>query len=175
MTDFQYDIAFSFTKEARFNQSLLEAPKERAPSQVINLMDALRRSVEAERGGGERRTAERRTAHERTEESGSIIPTQGRLGSPGDFLYSRMWPRLVSALQGQGTRKSGGHDSPSGLMASPDVSVAGPTAKVGRPPARRYRRVGRAVSKKAPTSGASVALAENPTPSRVIPSRSLTM
>src|SRR6476660_10452213 len=31
----------------------IEAPKERAPAKVINLMDALRRSVEAERSGGE--------------------------------------------------------------------------------------------------------------------------
>jgi hypothetical protein len=29
----------------------IEAPRERAPAKVINLMDALRRSVEAERGG----------------------------------------------------------------------------------------------------------------------------
>jgi DNA end-binding protein Ku len=29
----------------------IEAPKERAPAKVINLMDALRRSVDAERGG----------------------------------------------------------------------------------------------------------------------------
>jgi non-homologous end joining protein Ku len=29
----------------------IEAPKERAPAKVINLMDALRRSVETERGG----------------------------------------------------------------------------------------------------------------------------
>ena len=33
----------------------IEAPKERAPAKVINLMDALRRSVETERGRGERR------------------------------------------------------------------------------------------------------------------------
>src|SRR6476620_1917315 len=31
----------------------IEAPRERAPAKVINLMDALRRSVEEERGGGE--------------------------------------------------------------------------------------------------------------------------
>jgi len=30
----------------------IEAPAERAPAKVINLMDALRRSVEAEGGGG---------------------------------------------------------------------------------------------------------------------------
>jgi non-homologous end joining protein Ku len=33
----------------------VEAPREREPSKVGNLMDALRRSVETERGGGERR------------------------------------------------------------------------------------------------------------------------
>jgi DNA end-binding protein Ku len=32
----------------------IEAPKERAPAKVINLMDALRRSVETERGGAKR-------------------------------------------------------------------------------------------------------------------------
>jgi DNA end-binding protein Ku len=31
----------------------IEAPRERAPAKVVNLMDALRRSVEAERSGGE--------------------------------------------------------------------------------------------------------------------------
>ena len=33
----------------------IEAPKERAPATVINLMDALRRSVDAERGGSAKR------------------------------------------------------------------------------------------------------------------------
>jgi DNA end-binding protein Ku len=44
----------------------IEAPREREPAKVINLMDALRRSVGAERGGGrgknERRPAQRRAA-----------------------------------------------------------------------------------------------------------------
>src|SRR5437868_11218577 len=45
----------------------IEAPKERAPAKVINLMDALRRSVGAERATGGRRkpapsSAQRRTA-----------------------------------------------------------------------------------------------------------------
>jgi DNA end-binding protein Ku len=43
----------------------IEGPKERAPAKVVNLMDALKRSVEAERGGGERSTrkpAARKTA-----------------------------------------------------------------------------------------------------------------
>jgi non-homologous end joining protein Ku len=37
----------------------IERPKERAPSNVINLMDALRQSVQVERGGGERRKSEK--------------------------------------------------------------------------------------------------------------------
>ena len=32
----------------------IETPRERAPAKVINLMDALRRSVETERGGAKR-------------------------------------------------------------------------------------------------------------------------
>ena len=35
----------------------IEAPKERGPAKVINLMDALRRSVEEERGGPTKRQA----------------------------------------------------------------------------------------------------------------------
>jgi DNA end-binding protein Ku len=33
----------------------IEAPREREPAKVVNLMEALRRSVEAERSGGEKR------------------------------------------------------------------------------------------------------------------------
>jgi DNA end-binding protein Ku len=38
----------------------IEAPREREPAKVISLMDALRRSVDTERGGGSRKTAARR-------------------------------------------------------------------------------------------------------------------
>jgi len=41
-------------------EDAIEVPRERAPAKVINLMDALRRSADAERGGGGRREAERR-------------------------------------------------------------------------------------------------------------------
>jgi DNA end-binding protein Ku len=44
----------------------IEAPKEREPAKVINLMDALRRSVSAERGGGARRKPPRTSAQRRT-------------------------------------------------------------------------------------------------------------
>jgi DNA end-binding protein Ku len=43
----------------------IEAPKERAPAKVINLMDALRRSVEAERGGSAKREKARGSESER--------------------------------------------------------------------------------------------------------------
>ena len=44
----------------------IEAPKEREPAKVINLMDALRRSVSAERAGGARRKPSRSSAQRRT-------------------------------------------------------------------------------------------------------------
>jgi DNA end-binding protein Ku len=44
----------------------IEAPKEREPAKVINLMDALRRSVSAERGSGARRKPPRTSAQRRT-------------------------------------------------------------------------------------------------------------
>jgi len=44
----------------------IEAPKEREPAKVINLMDALRRSVSAERGSGARRKPSRASAQRRT-------------------------------------------------------------------------------------------------------------
>jgi DNA end-binding protein Ku len=40
----------------------IERPKEHKPSNVVSLMDALRKSVEAEGRGGERRKTEKRTA-----------------------------------------------------------------------------------------------------------------
>ncbi len=43
----------------------IEVPRERAPAKVINLMDALRRSVDAERGSGGRGEGERRAAASR--------------------------------------------------------------------------------------------------------------
>jgi DNA end-binding protein Ku len=43
----------------------IEAPRERPPAKVINLMDALRRSVAAERGTGERRKPERSVSDRR--------------------------------------------------------------------------------------------------------------
>jgi DNA end-binding protein Ku len=44
----------------------IEAPKEREPAKVINLMDALRRSVSSERAAGGRRKPQRSSAQRRT-------------------------------------------------------------------------------------------------------------
>jgi DNA end-binding protein Ku len=45
----------------------IEAPREREPAEVINLMNALPKSVESERGGTERRKPARSaSAHHRT-------------------------------------------------------------------------------------------------------------
>jgi DNA end-binding protein Ku len=53
----QYEDALKELLKKKQAGEKIEAPRERAPAKVINLMDALRRSVEAERGGGERRKA----------------------------------------------------------------------------------------------------------------------
>jgi DNA end-binding protein Ku len=43
----------------------IERPKKHKPSNVVNLMDALRKSVEAEGGGGRRKSVRSTTAHHR--------------------------------------------------------------------------------------------------------------
>ena len=50
----------------------IEAPKERAPAKVINLMDALRRSVETERG------VKRETPSAKARGSESVRPKKKR-------------------------------------------------------------------------------------------------
>ena len=57
----QYEDALRELLKKKQSGEKIEAPRERAPSKVINLMDALRRSVESERGGHEDKT-ERRAA-----------------------------------------------------------------------------------------------------------------
>ena len=52
----QYKDALKELLKKKQSGEKIEAPREREPSKVVNLMDALRRSVETERaGGGERR------------------------------------------------------------------------------------------------------------------------
>jgi DNA end-binding protein Ku len=58
----QYEDALKELLRKKQAGEKIEAPKERAPAKVVSLMDALRRSVDAERGGGERRRGERHAA-----------------------------------------------------------------------------------------------------------------
>src|SRR6201984_2876200 len=53
----QYEDALKELLKKKQAGEKIEAPKQRAPAKEINLMDALRRSVEAERGGSAKRKA----------------------------------------------------------------------------------------------------------------------
>ena len=55
----QYEDALKELLKKKQSGQKIEAPRDREPSKVVNLMDALRRSVETERGGGERRKPDR--------------------------------------------------------------------------------------------------------------------
>jgi DNA end-binding protein Ku len=52
----QYEDALKELLKKKQAGEKIEAPKERAPAKVINLMDALRRSVEASRGSAKQQT-----------------------------------------------------------------------------------------------------------------------
>jgi DNA end-binding protein Ku len=58
----QYEDALKELLKKKQSGQKIEAPKAPTDAKVINLMDALRRSVDAERGGGERRKPERHAA-----------------------------------------------------------------------------------------------------------------
>jgi DNA end-binding protein Ku len=66
----QYEDALKELLKKKQSGEKIEAPRERAPAKVINLMDALRRSVESERGGGEK-TERRAAARERPPKKGA--------------------------------------------------------------------------------------------------------
>jgi DNA end-binding protein Ku len=51
----QYEDALKELLKKKQSGQKIEAPRDRQPSKVVNLMDALRRSVETERAGSERR------------------------------------------------------------------------------------------------------------------------
>ena len=64
----QYEDALKELLEKKQSGQKIEAPREREPSKVINLMDALRRSVET--AGGERRKPERGGNHRAPKKAG---------------------------------------------------------------------------------------------------------
>jgi DNA end-binding protein Ku len=53
----QYEDALKDLLKKKQSGQKIEAPREREPSKVVNLMEALRRSVETERGGERRKSA----------------------------------------------------------------------------------------------------------------------
>jgi DNA end-binding protein Ku len=61
----RYEDALKELLKKKQKGEKIERPKEQAPSNVINLMDALRQSVKAERGGGERRKPARSSGRHR--------------------------------------------------------------------------------------------------------------
>ena len=61
----QYEDALKELLKKKQSGEKIEAPREREPAKVISLMDALRRSVETERGSGERRKPARRSGTHR--------------------------------------------------------------------------------------------------------------
>jgi DNA end-binding protein Ku len=61
-----YEDALKELLKKKQSGQKIEAPREREPAKVISLMDALRRSVDAERGSGGRGKSERRAASHRT-------------------------------------------------------------------------------------------------------------
>src|SRR5215208_4102393 len=61
----RYEDALKELLKKKQKGEKIERPKERAPSNVINLMDALRQSVQAERGSSERRKPARSTGGHR--------------------------------------------------------------------------------------------------------------
>ena len=61
----RYEDALKNLLKKKQHGEKIEAPRERPAAKVINLMDALRRSVEAERGTGERRKPERSVSDRR--------------------------------------------------------------------------------------------------------------
>ena len=66
----QYEDALKELLKKKQSGEKIEAPREREPAKVINLMDALRRSVETERSSGERRKPVRRARHSSSAEEG---------------------------------------------------------------------------------------------------------
>ncbi len=58
----EYEDALKELLRKKQKGEKIEQPKERAPSNVINLMDALRKSVQGERGGSERRKPARKAS-----------------------------------------------------------------------------------------------------------------
>jgi DNA end-binding protein Ku len=76
----QYEDALKELLKKKQSGEKIEAPREREPAKVINLMDALRRSVETERGTGERRKLARSAGTHRAPKKAGRFERTGEEG-----------------------------------------------------------------------------------------------
>ena len=76
----RYEDALKDLLKKKQHGEKIERPKEREPSKVVSLMDALRRSVQAEQGGSERRKPERRAHHRAPKKAGRSSARQKKAG-----------------------------------------------------------------------------------------------
>ena len=76
----QYEDALKELLKKKQSGQKIEAPRDREPSKVVNLMDALRRSVETERGGGERRKPAAASRGSSRSEEGWTFECEGEEG-----------------------------------------------------------------------------------------------
>jgi non-homologous end joining protein Ku len=65
-----YEEALKELLKKKQSGQKIEVPREREPSKVVNLMDALRRSVESERGGERRKPARNAGNHRAPKKAG---------------------------------------------------------------------------------------------------------
>jgi DNA end-binding protein Ku len=77
-----YEQALTYLLKKKQEGKPIERPKERKPSNVVSLMDALRKSVEAEAGGGERRKTKPSTTapHRAPKKAGRSSARQKKAG-----------------------------------------------------------------------------------------------
>jgi DNA end-binding protein Ku len=75
-----YEDALKELLKKKQSGEKIEAPRAREPAKVISLIDALRRSVDAERGGGARGQSERRPAPRTPKKAGRSSARQKKAG-----------------------------------------------------------------------------------------------
>jgi DNA end-binding protein Ku len=80
----QYEDALKELLKKKQAGEKIEAPRERAPAKVVNLIDALRRSVEAERGRSAKRqapSAKARSSDPSLQRRKKLVSSKAHLGS----------------------------------------------------------------------------------------------
>src|SRR5262249_22249808 len=75
-----YEDALKELLKKKRSGEKIEAPRAREPAKVISLMDALRRSVDAERGGGGRGRSARRPERRTPKKAGRSSGRQKKAG-----------------------------------------------------------------------------------------------